>query len=358
MRPTKLAFTIGSISLALSVACGGGDGPDTISIEELCAEDTGVYSKFIGKFLECTPEVELFLGAAPTEAELAAACNVQFGSFIDDGSVKFGETAELEACLAAVAAADCETFEIDHIPECDKVNLGQLELGTECESGDQCAGDAYCTEAPLGQSCGVCTAALADGETCVDGDDCLNGNCRTNETCGPFVLSGGTCEDSEDCGGRLACNDGTCRSADAVSVGDTCADFGDCGFPISNLFCNETATMCEAFIALGANCNDGAIDTGLCNLIKYESCDSSGTRNCEAPTEVGMGDQCGFSMGRKCGAGLLCDDPGGAAGRCAATGLGEACISGSETGTCGFFLECKDNNICGYEDEYTGMCSS
>jgi hypothetical protein len=338
------------------MACGGGDGPSTSTLEDLCGEDTGAFSQLIGKVLECNPEFTLFLGEVPTEAEIAGACNSQFGSFVDDGSIEFGEKAALDACLAAVVAADCETFEIDHIPECSEVNLGQLELGTDCESSDQCAGDAYCTAPALGASCGVCTAILADGETCVDGDDCLNGNCRTNGTCGPFVASGGTCEDTEDCAGRLQCNDGTCGTALVASVGDACVEFGDCGFPSSDLFCNESAMMCEAFIALDATCNDGAINTGLCNLIKYESCDSTGTRKCVAPTEVGMGDQCGFSTGRKCEAGLLCNDPGGAGGRCAATGLGAACTSGSESETCGFFLECKDNNVCGYEDEYTGMC--
>jgi hypothetical protein len=145
-----------------------------------------------------------------------------------------------------------------------------------------------------------------------------------------------------------------CASATASSVGDACTEFEECGFPLSNQYCNTQTMMCEAFIPLGGDCSDGTIALGFCDLIKYESCDTQGTRKCVAPTEVGMGAQCGFGMGRKCQAGLVCDD--GTNGRCVATGLGAACTFDGDSNTCGLFLECKSDNLCDYEDEYTGMC--
>lgn len=350
---TKLAMTLGTMSLALSLACGGGGG-SSLSIEDFCAEEGGAFTQFVDKLVECTPEFEIFLGELPTSASVAAACSAQFAPFIGDGTVEFGEKAQLDACIAAILAADCETMEIDNILECEEIVIGQVELGDSCETNDQCAGEAFCAAPVSGETCGVCTAALADGVSCEDNSDCLSAKCRSNGACGPFAEEGDTCDDTEDCVGRLVCDGGTCAPESAVTVGDTCGtEFTDCGFPLSGLYCAADMT-CTEFLAPGDDCIDGTVPLGSCNLLNYETCDTMGTRKCIAPTLVKVGEQCDFAGGLKCEPGLLCE--GGQSGRCAATGDGTACNVNAENNTCGLFLECKENNVCGYEDEYTGMC--
>lgn len=354
MLRTKFALSLASISLAFSASCGGGSGGGSqIDIEDFCAENTGAFSQFVGKLAECTPEIEIIFGGAPSEASIAAACNAQFGNLIDDGSVELGEQVDLDACIAAILAADCDTLEVDDVPECDALLVGNLATGEICESSDQCEGEAYCTDPASGATCGGCMPLLADGESCEDSEECLSNNCRSGGVCGGFSGVGESCETAEDCAGRLICQGTTCELPAAASVGDACTEFIECGFPVSNLYCNGQAMMCEAFIPLGGDCFDGSIALGFCDLVKYESCDTEGTRKCVAPTIVAMGGQCGFAMGLKCDSGLICDDDSD--GVCVATGEGAACDP--EKQTCGLFLECKDNGVCGYEDEYTGMCS-
>ncbi len=354
MPRLDISLILGSLAFALAAGCGGGSGGGDVTVEDFCAEDTGAFSQFVGKLVECTPEFEFFLGGGPSEESIAGACNAQFAPFIDDGTTEFGEKADLDACIAAIIAANCQILEVDNLPECDNIVIGTIAEGEACEESDQCAGESYCAAAASGQSCGTCRATLPDGVDCSDDSDCINNNCRDDGTCGGYGLTGDTCETDKDCSGQLACNAGTCGVAVTKVVGDACIDFGDCGFPFSDLFCNESMMTCEAFIALGAECNNGSIALGLCNLLQYESCDTAGTRKCVAPTIVGAGDQCGFTTGRKCEAGLLCE--GGAGGRCATPGEGSACIFDGEADTCGFFLECKSDDTCGYEDDYTGMC--
>jgi hypothetical protein len=349
MLRTKLAIALGTVSLALG--CGGGDGGgSSLNIEDLCGEQDGAFQIFVDKLLECTPEFELFLGQAPSAADVAAACNAQFGPFIEDGTVEFTDAADLDACVAAIMAADCLTMEIDNIPECDGLLIGQVELGDSCETNDQCAGDAYCEQSEA--TCGVCAELLADGVSCENNNDCASGKCRSNGACGPFAEQGDACDDDEDCVGQLVCNE-TCEPQGAVSAGDACAEFTECGFPFSGFFCNEQGMECEAFLELGADCNDGSLALGLCNLVEYETCDTA-TLKCIAPTLVGVGQQCNFTRGLKCEPGLLCE--GGENGRCAETGEGAACDAAGESNTCGLFLECKEDDTCGYEDEYSGMC--
>ena len=61
MPGTKVAVTLGAMSLALSLACGGGSGGG-LEIDDFCAEDGGAFNLFVDKIVECTPELELFPG--------------------------------------------------------------------------------------------------------------------------------------------------------------------------------------------------------------------------------------------------------------------------------------------------------
>lgn len=346
----KLLATLALTTSLCLCACSGGDDT-TFDIDDLCAEDGGAFQVFVDKLFECAPEFELFLGTVPTNAEISAACTAQFEGFSEDGTIEFQDRSELNGCLAAIESADCLTFEIDDIPECDHLIVGTLELGSPCEFDDQCAGDAYCDEEE--GNCGTCTATLADGESCSEDSQCTSGKCRSNGACGSFGVEGSPCDENEDCVGQLVCDE-TCQIPVDAVVGDECAAFAECGFPFSGLFCNEQTSQCEEFLAVGDDCFDGKAALGVCDLINYETCDFAGTAKCIAPTLVGLNESCGFQDGNKCEAGLVCE--GGDEGVCRAQGEGAACDSTSDGNTCGLFLECKSDDTCGYENVYTGIC--
>jgi len=355
MRTLKLTKALLAVSstLLLTAACsGGGDGGNgSVAIAELCAPSGGAFVTFVDKVVECTPAIELFLGQIPSDAEVADACTAQLQGYSDDGSIILQDQAGLDACLAAINAADCETFEIDNIPACNNLFEGTLELGSACESDDQCAGDAYCDQPS--ESCGSCVATLADGETCSEDTECTSNKCLTTGQCGPFGESGDACNETEDCVGQLVC-DSTCKVLAPSSVGDSCTDFTQCGFPASSLFCNQQAGMCEEFLAVGDDCFDGTAALGTCNLLSYDTCDFADTRKCIAGQIVGLGESCGFGEGLECDTGLVCS--GGDNGTCMEQGKDAACDPQSETNTCGLFLECKSDNKCDYENSYSGMC--
>lgn len=349
MRISKqIGATLTLIASLFICACSGGDDT-TYEIDDLCGENDGAFHTFVDKVFECAPEIEFFFGAAPSAAEIGEACSAQFEGVTDDGTAEFQDRSNLNACLAAIEAADCLTFDFDNLPECDDLVAGTLDVGSACELDDQCSGDAYCRDGEDG-NCGSCTATLADGVSCDSNSECTSGKCRSNGACGPFGVEGSTCDDNDDCVGQLICDE-TCQTPTEASVGDDCFEFAQCGFPFSGLFCNEEATQCEEFLNVGDDCFDGTAALGVCDLVSYETCDFEGTSKCIAPTTVGLGDACAFQAGNQCDDGLICGD-----GICREPGEGSACDSGSDSNTCGLFLECKSDDTCGYENEYSGIC--
>jgi len=350
-------MTLLTAVLICGSACGDDDGDGGITSAELCDGFVDIFDKTFN----CLPEIVDFLGGAPTTAELTAICDATLVEFVEDGTVLLPSRADLEACLAAVDAATCDTFNLNNVPECDNLLIGTIALGEDCESNDQCIGDAYCDE-NSGGSCGVCAATKADNASCENDDECLNQRCSipdsaTTGTCRGFGFVGDNCIENDDCSGRLSCNSVSfqCVAEQTWSLGDTCATFeDDCGFPFSDFYCNEGTMQCVAYLAVGATCTAGA---GLCSLFEYEYCDEQGTGRCIASTSRNLGQSCGIEMGEKCADGLICSVPFGGGGECVDPMPGSACDStNSDDFSCGIFLECQDDDTCQYDGAYTGMC--
>jgi hypothetical protein len=360
--------------LALT-ACGGDDGGDVptpdagstedgasqpgtpLTIDDLCGLD-GAYVEFVDRAFSCTADLLAILDLELEPADLDAACDALFAPYVEDGSIELGTRDDLAACFAALDSLDCTTDDIRTIDECEAVVKGTVAGGDACEVDAQCAGDAYC-DTSAGATCGLCRAREANGAACDDDDECAGRRCagataNAAGTCRDVGLVDDSCDVDDDCAGSLRCSPSTglCEIAPAWSVDDPCVpDTSDCGFPSSDLFCDDATDSCREFAGIGDTCAGGV---AVCNFVKYEICDA-GTGLCRAPQTSPEGGGCNMFTGVRCQAGLSCSQPF-TGGTCVDPAVGSTCDAASPDFACGLLLECKPDNTCGYEADYTGTC--
>ncbi len=365
--------------VSLAGACGGDDevtadagnidaatpdaAPPTPTLDDICDETDGLYIDYFGTVFTCQADLfELLIGAPlPDDAELSDLCYGALGPYIDDGTVELGDAAALQACADWLAGLDCDDVSFDAPSPCDDVFVGTIDLGGDCDSGDQCAGDAYCDSGA--GACGTCTALEADGASCDpddEGSECLNGHCIEDaggvgvHECGGFGDVGDDCMTSQDCLGTRVCDPSTdlCAAEPTWAVDTPCTSFPfDCGGVAADLYCHPGTGLCVSWLDVDDPCDQTMGVFAGCRLFQYESCQNPGGGFvCVIPTIVNEDDACGFFTGEKCVTGLICDDGDGVCkapvpldGDCSAVGA-----------VCEFFVECVDG-ICQY-GEHTGMC--
>jgi hypothetical protein len=243
----------------------------------------------------------------------------------------------LDGCTAAIGNnASCTSA----IPQC-VAPAGSLANGAACGSDDQCqsthcaitgssSGDGGAT---VVASCGVCAPTIADGapcaptDTCVEGDQCVNGVCgkQTTSTGGTGPL-GSACQGDSDCATPNHCDftQGVCAAPGAA--GSPCTLAADCA---AGLICTS-GQQCEAPVASGGACVGGDCASGLgCNTT---------THKCGSITFAAAGAPCDKD-------GVLCDrgtcivsSAGGVCPNILADGA--PCDSGSTTTACDDFAQC------------------
>jgi hypothetical protein len=330
----------------------GADALPAVTLDTLCNVDDGGMLEYFERLFECYPELAFLLERDPTRAEMSAACYGAYDGYFDDGTIAMGTWDDYQECLAYIGATTCDELSSENPVQCRNVFMGTVDNGDACEVDEQCAKrNAYC-DVEVEGTCGTCRDGLPNGRACSDSSECASGNCvgpaLSDGTCQYFGVVGDTCYEDFDCLGRLMCDTALDECIDEPSwgVGSPCDDFGaDCGFPVSDLYCDTGAGACVKWGTLGGSCGLGQ---PLCNVLRYESC---GAATCNAPTIVGEGAACSMFGGAKCGAGLVCSNPfeGGA---CVAPGRdGDAC---GDAAPCDVFLECAGGR-CGY-GAYTGEC--
>ncbi len=331
------------------------DATPIYDLDSLCAVDGG-FTQFFTRFLECNPELALQFGDLVTPASISAACYGQFSDYYDDASLSIADHATWTTCLDYIANTDCNLVTIDGPHPCRDVLSGVVPVSGDCEIAEQCAGDAYCDRGPASLfgpvTCGTCTARSADGIACDSNEQCSSFYCdETSNQCETLGDVGAGCTTDEQCLGRLVCGTGlTCEAPQVWAANDACTNIAtDCGFPGTDLYCDETAGMCVNFLALNDPCGPM---TRLCNVLAYETCDEGGTDTCVAPTVVGTGQACGFLAGAKCEPGSVCSDAGGGGTCFVPLGEGQNCSAVPQQ--CGFFLQCN-GTTCEYGD-YSGVC--
>jgi hypothetical protein len=333
-----------------TVACGD---DDRATLGQLCNGDDGVFRALVDKLFTCNPVlVEFIFPVEPTSADVEASCEALIQPFVDDGTVRYGDSDEVRACLNAIENLDCESFDFDLVPECQDLVLGRIEEGGECEGDAQCAGDSYCDQSGSG-TCGVCVARKPDGASCDEEEECVGRNCSDGECLTPGEV-GADCNGNDDCLGTLVCNSvsGECQRASSWAIGDACtAMTDDCAAFETNLFCNGQTEECEEFLELGEICTGGA---GLCNFAQKEFCDALGSGTCAGATTVGENQECNLFLGRVCADGLLCS--GLAEGTCIEPAQeGDDCDENDDQPCLGgLFLECVSSK-CQLGD-FVGEC--
>lgn len=344
MRSLKLLVLCAPL---LVFACGDDGGG--VDVDTLCNEEDGLFLEVIDKLFECNPEFEDFLFVEQSRADAAEGCVATFEGAADDGWIAFGSGSEAAKCREALAAADCESFDFDLLPECQDVADGTQPNGEGCEVDLQCSGDSFC-DRPSEDTCGVCLARKPDSASCDDGDECIGRNCSEGVCLTPGEVDD-DCASDDDCLGRLSCNrvNDRCQRLEDWSEGNACTpDTSDCGVFVNDLYCDGQSEECVAFLNVGDDCGIGM---PLCNFVQGEHCDLG---KCAVNTLVGEGERCDLFLGRSCDRGLLCDGfPSGECVRPAAAG--DACDEGDEQPCRGtVLLECVDG-VCQYGD-YVGEC--
>lgn len=367
----------GSVDEVAPDATGSGiDGgtPDggsaQATLDDVCNATDGVFVELFGEVLGCFPEFELIFATDITNALLEMVCRGSLGPVVEDGTVVLGDTAALAACRAFLATITCENFELGGgVPEdCEALIQGTIALGDDCDTNDQCEGEAFCDRGD-GSGCGTCTARLADDMPCNSDDDCANGYCKgldegegTPGTCATPGEAGDDCEVNDDCIGRMICDRATdkCASEPAWTVGTPCAEFPfDCNGIVGDHYCDGpelgNTNECVAYLNVGDTCG---MDTPLCKIFQFESCQmvGGGGFECVAATTTTTGMPCGFFQGIKCPDGDTCvdhDGNGATAERCVTFRTeGQSCNDTDQP--CGPFLECHDGT-CAY-NAYSGEC--
>jgi len=351
-----LTIALAGLLIAGAAGCGDDSGGGDVTVEDICG-DGGLYVDLVEKAFRCVPEFELFLGEFPSAAELATACDSSLGAHIGDGTVQLGDAQTLAACLAFIEDLDCETFEFDTDNACTPLIIGTLAEGDDCDSDDQCIGDAYCDRSDDGD-CGACAPRKADLENCFEDTECVGRRCSgagtTPGMCRSFGDVGDECSSDDDCLGQLVCNASTdkCQKPFDWAEDDDCEsnDALDCGFPLSDLYCAEGTTMqCVPYLEIGDDCAGM-----LCDFKAYEWCDAQGSGKCELPMTVAADADCNMFMGLECADGLQCSDPGDGCACTSPAEVGDSCVEDDEDACGGFLLSCVDGK-CQY-GEYTGMC--
>jgi hypothetical protein len=370
----RLGLCALAVIAAAAAACGGSsssgvdanqidampmppDAPPVVTLDDLCGTD-GVYAKLFSKLVSCNPAIELVvLQGQDTPGSISALCHGALDPY--SSTFDLPSYAELQGCLGYIANTSCTDLDFN-ASDCNIIH-GKVADASGCDSTEQCADTSYC-DRPNGNTCGTCKPREVDGLACTADEQCLNGKCVGTQ-CGhpgkdgdPCVITNGS---SDDCLGTRRCNPSTHQCETKVwQLNDTCTGLGDCGIFNTNLYCKPTdgtlghAGQCANFLANGATCDPAAPGKGLCDLTKYEWCNSAPVTGpkCTSATQVQDGAACNMFQGNECATGLVCSDPVNQGGKCYTPSPKDAACGGVAQAPCGFFLSCISNQ-CEYTDD-------
>lgn len=250
--------------------------------------------------------------------------------------------AQLDACTAAIATADCA---LDFPAACDQIFTGTQPANAACFTSAECAGGHYCDGVSVG-GCGTCKPyAARDADCseipCGDGLDCFNtgganpvclpvnlgenapcgtiqtGLCQgglqcvgpemgstcqraagANAACDPMVTTGPDC----DIYAGHTCNNGMCVNVSLAGLNEQCGGTTLC----REGYCPQTTMTCTALPGAGQpciqdTCNQDAYcgETDSCLPLKPEGTACEGSFQCTGDLYcIGLS----ATMGGSCGA--------------------------------------------------------
>jgi hypothetical protein len=353
-KKTWILFCLTSIALTVAFGqsgCGDDDGAPSVPLTEV---ESSYLELMCTKMMECptdwmisqfdsVDECVTLMEEEGLDAEFA-----KMTAAVDAGDTQYdGEQAA--RCLDVMETLTCEAFHsMTTPPECEAVFVGLLEDGASCHVDTDCAG-GWCDTR---DSCpGVCATAVAEGDSCANGEKCeeglicLDGQCSadvgplqqgdecmgdeprncayglycdfTAESCQPWKSVDESCEWDAQCGPDAMCADGTCttvvlldeQGADCDQEAGRMCDFFS-GLVCTLDFNTESWQTCEPAAQQGDTCVN--TDSGLfipCDPLADLYCDFiavDATNVCQPKKEGGAecadGQEClsGFCDGTTC----------------------------------------------------------
>jgi hypothetical protein len=200
-----------------------------------------------------------------------AACQARYALDCVDAQPIPGNTttpAAIAACLAAQAAQTCADYLNDApVPACDL--KGAAPNGDPCVDGRQCM-SGNCSRGPL-DSCGVCSAFVPEGGTCpsnlpacAPGLACVGRTGATTGVCTKAVGMAASCLRAP-CLAGLYCNAANVCVPELTTAGAVCDPMDDaCDVVGKELTCQASMLKCVpiTYAPVGGVCNDVVACTG------------------------------------------------------------------------------------------------
>ena len=275
--------------------------PGGTSAQKACADNAASYCK---QLETCAP----FLVTVQYGDELTCESRQTPGCLDALAAPGTGWTGDdLEACVAARTALDCNTFlHGKPAPAACRIT-GQVATSQACLYGAQC-GTGYCRIA-TGSTCGNCVTLGATGAPCTNSSDC-DGNllCAGSGTCQPPSSASSTCDATHPCVQGTTCLGGTCVAPGGPGAMCSAANKGaDCDY-YQGAYCDGTSSKCTAYTIAQPGDPCGSATPTVC------AGDSTCTLSlCVAP--VADGTACDPQNGQSCMPPQSCT--GGDGGTCA-----------------------------------------
>jgi hypothetical protein len=289
----------GSSSGGSSSSTSSGGGLDSGVEEQAC---TDLVTAGCNRLNECAPYglIAVFGDMNTCIARGKLACPSLFHAPGTGGSPMAAE-----ACVAATMSISCQDL-LDNVPASACVFHGTRPLGASCGADADCSANAYC-DFSSGKVCGVCTARLASGGTCVGDSYCQTGlvcgkSTNNNATTGTCIApgdQGAKCDSTHPCLATLGCSAaGTCGSY--LQLGASCTA-QNCDL-LHGLYCDPVKHVCiqSHTASAGATCGYAMGAYSICtssdSCVLASSTAISGT--CLAA--AGDGKSCNVSNGPEC----------------------------------------------------------
>ncbi len=241
-------------------------------------------------------------------------------------------SSQIDACVNQVNASTCALNGLNCTIR------GTLTDGSPCASSVQCAG-GICNVTQPSQtsdiSCGTCASYVALGGACGVAGTCdpSQGAC-VMQKCTAYVAQGGSCANGEPCVNGTTCDQTSKTCKTPPTKGEACPGVGSCIAPYKCI-----SQVCADAVAQGGACPTGTECQSSLN------CDTA-TKTCQPKTLAQVGQACGFVQNQyvQCATNLKC----GPSSTCVALkASGDTCAAGQ--GECQPSLSCV-NGTCAVPD--------
>ncbi|MGM0596510.1 MAG: hypothetical protein ACQES9_05660, partial [Myxococcota bacterium] len=297
--------------------------------------ETSYYDLFCGKFTTCdnAPFFNIIIGdKEDCLAFMEEMSSSESGGLpdildaVDEGTIIYDGQAAHE-CLVEMEALDCDAFENVEPEACRAVFTGTIALGESCTLDEECV-SSFC-----------------------DTEDSCPG------TCAEPVLQGNGCDYSSECEPGTECVLGECIAfTNALTEGEKCDPDED--WCAEALYCNSDSDECEAYLALGDECEgENDLECGP-DALCFEGADAAVCIEITTLVET-EGEICDHSQGILCAyyAGLTCayDDFDNMSGTCVPIAqAGDLCFISGENMTmigCDYFGDSYCDLTNGYQED-------